>query len=98
MRLEVSERYEGNYFSTENRLTRIGAQLTLSSPRGEVWRVTPTARTTVPLPGLSAYHSRRLAVRRDRSEELERLLYEDARGQMDGRFGQALTNMPACCP
>jgi hypothetical protein len=98
MRLEVSERYEGNYFSTENRLTRINAHLILSSPGKEVWRTTPTARTTVPLPGLPAYHASRLAVRRDRTDELERLLYEDARGQIDAKFAQALTFMPPCCP
>jgi hypothetical protein len=98
VRLEVSERREGNYFSSENRLTRIEARLTLSSAAKVVWETMPSARTTVPLPGLPAYLSSRLAVSPARSEEVERLLYEDARGQIDGKFNQALGHMPACCP
>ena len=46
---------------------------------------------------LSAYLARQLAVSPARSDELERLLYDDARGQIDGKFGQALSNMPPCC-
>jgi hypothetical protein len=96
MRLEVSERHERNYLSTENRLTRIEARLTLSSAFKVVWETMPTAQTTVPLHGLPAYLSSRLAVS-PRSEEVERLLYEDARGQIEGKFSQALGHMPACC-
>jgi hypothetical protein len=96
LRLEVSEQLEGNYLSTENRLTLIEARLTLTSPGTQIWRTTPRARSTVPLPKLPAYQSSRLAVRRDRSEELERLLYDDARGQIDAKFGYALSQMPAC--
>jgi hypothetical protein len=29
---------------------------------------------------------------------LERLLYEDARGQIDAKFAQSLTFMSPCCP
>jgi hypothetical protein len=98
LRLEVSERREGNYLSSENRLTRIDSHLTLTAGARVVWETMPAARTIVPLPGLPAYHSSRVALSRARSEELERLLYENARGQIEGKFSQALGNMPPCCP
>ena len=61
MRLDVSERQEGNYLSSQNRLTRIEAELTLTS-RGEViWQTKPTARSKVPLPNLPAYLASRVA-------------------------------------
>ena len=69
MRLEVSERREGNYLSTENRLTRIEARLTLTSSSKLVWQTIPTARTNVPLPDLPVYLSSRLAANPTRSEE-----------------------------
>jgi hypothetical protein len=87
---------EGNYLSSENRLTRIEARLTLSSGKQPVWKTTPTARSTVPLPKLSAYVASRVAASRERSEEFEKMLYADARAQIDDKFGFALSNMPAC--
>lgn len=99
MQLDINEHREGNYLSSQNRLTRIEARLNLSDASGRVvWRTMPSARTTVPLPGLSAYHSSRLAISPARSDELERLLYDNARGQIEARFSQALGLMPACCP
>jgi hypothetical protein len=97
LRLEVSEHQVGNYLSSENRLSRIEAHLILTSPRKLVWETRPAAQTRVPLPGLTAYESRQLAVSRERMEAFERRLYEDARGQIDEKFGQALTYMRACC-
>jgi hypothetical protein len=98
MRLEVSEHREGNYLSTDNRPTRIEARLTLTSPSKLVWQTTPTASSKVPLPNLPVYLSSRLAANPARSEECERLLYDNARGQIDEKFGYALGNMPECCP
>lgn len=98
MRLQVSEHREGNYLSSQNRLTRIVSHLTLTSGGRVVWETMPSARTTVPMPGLPAYLSSRLAVSPARSDEFERLLYENARGQIDGKFLQALSQMPPCCP
>jgi hypothetical protein len=99
MRLVVSERFEGNYLSSENRLTRIEARLTLSvsSTRKVVWQTMPAARTIVPVPGVPLYVATHLASRPARSEPDERLLYDNARGQIDGKFATALGNMPACC-
>jgi hypothetical protein len=98
MRLEVSERREGNYMSTENRLTRIEARLTLTSSSKLVWQTLPTARSTDSLRNLPVYLSSRLAANPARSEECERLLYDNARGQIDEKFGYALGNLPEWCP
>ena len=62
--LEVNEKQEGNYMSSENRLTRIDAHLTLTFRGKEIWQTTPTARTVVPLPNLPAYFAARVAMSR----------------------------------
>lgn len=94
--VDLNEKLEGNYMSTDNRLTRIDAHLVLSFKGREVWQTTPTARTTVPLPNLPAYQSARAALKHERSEELEQLLYENARGQIHDKFAFALKNLPGC--
>ena len=96
--LDVSEQLEGNYLSSANRLTRIEARLTITSrgPDAWHWQITPTARSSVPLPNLPAYLSSRVAMSRDRSDEMERLLYDDARGQIHDKFLHALNHMPIC--
>lgn len=96
MHLQVVEQLEGNYLSSPNRLTRIVAHLTLSCGNDEKWRTSPTARSTVPLPKLSALVAGRVAASSERSEDFERMLYADARGHIDEKFGFALSNMPAC--
>ena len=78
MSLEVREQHEGNYLSSENRLTRIDARLKLFKNGIEIWNTTPTARTKVPLPNLPAYYSARAALSTARVEEFERLLYDSA--------------------
>jgi len=94
--LKVVEQLEGNYLSSENRLTRIIAHLTLSSGGQVKWQTSPTSRSTVPLPKLPALLAGRVAAGSKRSEEFERMLYTDARGHIDEKFGYALTNMPPC--
>jgi hypothetical protein len=94
IKLDVSERQEGNYLSSENRLTRIEAALSLMSQEKVIWQTKPTARSSVPLPNLPAYLARRVAT--NRSEEFESLLYKSAREQIDEKFRLALSNMPAC--
>jgi hypothetical protein len=94
--LVVSERLEGNYLSTANRLTRIEVRLTVTSSdqRTPIFQTTPTARSNVPnLPG---YLSNRLAISGERSEELEKLLYDDARGRIDGSLAHSLQDIPEC--
>jgi hypothetical protein len=99
MTIEVSERFEDNYLSSENRLTRIEVQLILtgSSSHQVVWRTKPTARTTVPLPRLPVGVSGRAAASA-RSAVFERLLYDNARGQIDEKIAQNLGHIRECCP
>jgi len=96
MRLDVTEQQEGNYLSSENRLVRIEASVTLSSPAGVFWQTTPTARSQVPLPKLPAYQATRVAISPQRSADFEQLLYKSARDQIDEKFRFALRNMPVC--
>ncbi len=94
----VSEQLEGNYLSSANRLTRIEVRLTVrSTDQGApVFQTSPTARSTVPLPNLPMYLSNRLAMSGERTEGLEKLLYDDARGKIDGKLAYSLSNMPEC--
>jgi hypothetical protein len=95
-RLDVTEVQDGEYLSSQNRLTRIESVLTLTS-RGEVvFRTAPTARSQVPLPNLPVYLASRAAASPERSAEFERLLYNSARDQIDEKFRIALENMPPC--
>ena len=94
--LEISEQHESNYLGTENRLTRINARLALTSGGSLIWQTIPTARTTVPLPNLPAYLASQLANSPKRSDDRERLLYDNARGQILEKFSYALIHMPQC--
>jgi len=96
MRLDVSELQEGNYLSSQNRLARIQAELTLTAHGEVIWRTKPTARSKVPLPNLPAYLASRGASSQDRSEEFEHLLYNSARDQINETFRVNLGNMPVC--
>ena len=65
------------YLSSQNRLTLIHAELTLSSGDEVIWRSTPQVRSAVPLPKLPAYLARRIAVRPERSDEFERTALQE---------------------
>jgi hypothetical protein len=94
--LYLKELLEGNYMASENRLTRIDAQLSLYHKGKEIWKTTPTARTAVPLPSLPAYLSSRLALSPARIEEFEHLLYVNARHSIDDKFAFFLSHIPPC--
>jgi hypothetical protein len=98
LRLEVKERLEGRYPPSENRLTRIEARLSLTSTDKFTWDAIPTARSTVPLPHLRADFAVQAGTGSERSAEFEKLLYDDARGQIKEKFAFALTNMPEWSP
>ena len=92
--LDVQEFQEGSYLSSQNRLTLIQVMLTITSRGNRIWQTTPRARSHVPVPGLPAHLASRVAM--ERSEEFERLLYKNARDQLDQKFSMALVNMPVC--
>ena len=95
-RLDVDEKQEDRYFSSENRLTVIHIDLLVTQGQREIWRTSPRARSVVPLPGLPAYLATRAAVSPERSDEFERLLYKSARDQIDQKFSTSLASMPQC--
>lgn len=91
----LNERHEGTYLSSENRLTRIDAQLVLTCRGKEIWKSVPTARTMVPIPRVPAYLASRVALGSARIEEFEALLYDNARTKIDEKIDFALSHMPA---
>jgi hypothetical protein len=94
--LELNERYDGTYLSSENRLTRIDARLVLLQQGRQFWETSPGVRTPVPLPKLPAYVSGHLALSTKRNKEFEQLLYENARNSIDDKVAFSLDHMPAC--
>jgi hypothetical protein len=93
-RLSVDERKEGNYMSSQNRLTLIHIELTVTLGQQQIWQTTPRARSESPLPDLPNYLATQVAVSPERKDDFERLLYKNARDQVDQKFGAALANMP----
>jgi hypothetical protein len=93
--VEVRERQEDTYLQSFNRLSQLESTVTLSVQGQKVWHETHNARTQIPMPGLSAYQASRLAVGSHRSPDFERLLYENARGNLIDRLGANVRNLPA---
>ncbi len=52
-RLVVNETKEGNYMSSENRMTLIHIDLTVNHGDRLIWHTTPRARSVEPLPALA---------------------------------------------
>jgi hypothetical protein len=96
MRLAIQEIQEGKYPSSQNRLTLILAEVTLTSGDKQIWQRTARARSTTPLPHLPANVARQIAVSPERSDEFERLLHKNARDQIVQKFRTALADLPAC--
>ncbi len=96
MTVELSERFEGTYLGSQNRLTRIEAHLVLLRRGQPLWEMRPVAKAPVPLRNLSAYASGHLALHSQRSEEFEKLLRDHASSMIDDKLLFALKNMPAC--
>jgi hypothetical protein len=92
--LEITERREGNYHATQNRLTRIEAHLTLSSSTSILWTSTSVARSRVPIPHVPPSISKRLAIGRARIDQFEDLLYADAESLIDAHLAATLRGLP----
>jgi len=92
----IHERQEGNYLSTQNRLTRIEARVVFSRGGTEIWMSSPNARTRVPLPSLPSFLSTRLALNAERLNEIEKLLYDNAQAGIADRLKSALSGLPGC--
>jgi hypothetical protein len=96
--MEVTERQEGAYLGSPNRLSLIDARLGLWREKEQIWHIEPHAVTTVPLPGLAAYQASRLAVGSHRNPELEHMLYDNARSNLAERLSTALRSLPSSRP
>ncbi len=96
--MDVREDRQGTYLTTANRLARIEVRLTLSASdrRMPIFQTKPVAISRVPLPKLPVYVSSKLAMAGDQSAEIEKLLYDDARKQIDQMIAHQLSNMPGC--
>jgi hypothetical protein len=94
MQLAIKEIQEGKYPSSENRLTLILAELTLTSGARQLWQNTPRARSVVPLPDLPSNLASALSP--ERSDKFEQRLYKNARDQIVQKFRAALADMPFC--
>jgi len=86
----VSERHEGNYQATQNRLTRITLSLVLSRGDTSIWEKQAHARSRVPLPGIPLSLSNQLVTSSARIDRLEQLLHDDAKSVIVDRFETAV--------
>jgi hypothetical protein len=92
--IDVTERLEGSYMSSQNRLSRIEVKVLLTFRGDLLWQTQPSARSSEALPELSTFVASRVAAKQTRSEEIEKLLYANARGQVEDRFKRNLGSMP----
>jgi hypothetical protein len=95
--MNIKELREGTYLSSANRPTRIEVRLILTAAArsSPVFQTMPAAHSRASLPKLPALMSSRVATG-EQSAEIERLLYDDARGQIDEKVARQLSIMPAC--
>ena len=96
--MDVKEDHQGTYLTTANRLSRIEVRLTLSASDRPmpIFQTKPVAVSRVPLPKLPVYVSSKVAMAGEQSAEIEKLLYDDARKQIDQMIAHQLSNMPGC--
>lgn len=92
---QVVERQLGSYLNSGNRLSSLSFDVGLNRGEATVWRSGPLlARTQPSIPSLSAFTSSRLMMDKNRRIEAERLLYDDARSQLDERLNANLRKLP----
>jgi hypothetical protein len=94
--LEILERFDGTYLSSQNQLTRIDAVLDVirRDPATQIFQVRPTARSAVPLPGISSYVASRIAANHDRNDEIEKMLAADAHTRIVERLRHSFSSIP----
>ncbi len=100
MNIEVVERWEGVYLTTSNRRTRIvlNISLNVNGQAAPIFQTMPSAQSRVPLPRLPVSISSRVDLKGEQSAEVEQLLYDDARSQVEERLARQLINLPGCRP
>jgi hypothetical protein len=95
---EVNEQHDDTYFQSPNRVSLIDTRFAIARKDASSahWQERPRARTAIPVPGLPAYQASRMAVSAHRSQEFERVLYENARTNLLDRLHTLFRNLPPC--
>lgn len=97
--IDVSERWEGSYLESMNRLSILDLRMVLSRRGTTLWKVGPLiTRTQVPLPRMNAYQASRVGMGGERSDSFERLLYDNAWTLLLERFSTTIQNPPKFSP
>ena len=92
--IAIKERQDGAYYQSANRLSYLQSQLEFLRGDQRVMLQSAAAQSAVPLPGLSNFMANRAALGTRRSEEFERLLYENARSSLIERLGLSFKSLP----
>ncbi|MHC5543302.1 hypothetical protein ACYOEI_34195, partial [Singulisphaera rosea] len=97
--IDVSERWEGSYLESMNRLSVLDLRMVFSRGGSTLWKVGPLiTRTQVPLPRMTAYQASRVGMGGERSDPFERLLYDNAWDLLLERFSTTIQNPPNFAP
>lgn len=92
---QVVERQTGSYLNSGNRPSNLALDVSLDNGETSVWRSGPLRAQTQPsIPTLNAFTSSRLVIDSRRRVEAERLLYDDARAQLEERLNGSLRKLP----
>jgi hypothetical protein len=89
----IRERYLGTYLQSQNRMSRVSAEVTLQRGGDRVWIERAEAQTSEPLTAIPSYVASRMGTARRTSLD-EHLLYEDARDQLVAECRRKMGNLP----
>ncbi|MEO6807791.1 MAG: hypothetical protein ABI353_01580 [Isosphaeraceae bacterium] len=96
--VEVVEHQDREYLGTVQRATGIEGRLNLSKSGWPAWDTQITARTRSSVPGLSTYGASRIVLGSNRSESIERRLYDDAWNHLLDQVAHRLDTLPEPLP
>jgi hypothetical protein len=92
----ITETLEGFYLQSQNRTSRIDAELTLTEGTIRRWSAHLMGRTRVPLLDLPAFEAGRLAVGSRRDPAIERRFRDDAEAALLAVLDAKLAGLPVC--
>jgi hypothetical protein len=92
----IKEHQDDVYLDSMNRITIIDSRLSVLDGSQVLWYEAPIGRTQVPLPGIPALMAGRMAASDHRSQEFEKLLYNNARDALIERLAYNLRNLSRC--
>jgi hypothetical protein len=93
--LELAEDQGPNYLQSVHSTTQIHGRLGVVTREGSVlWETPFSARTRVPIPGLTAFEAGHLGASQRRDRAIERRLYDDALSVLKEQFAVKVRNFP----